>query len=76
MVSWAGLARSPLQQLAAGVGIVQRHQGSPAVNRLPPPPSRPAGDLGRSRPSLGDLLGCRAQIVSLDVLEVHMEFGG
>ncbi|KAL4856344.1 putative tRNA pseudouridine synthase Pus10 [Chlorella vulgaris] len=34
------------------------------------------GDLGRSQPSLGDLLGgCKAQIVSLDVLEVHMEFG-
>ncbi|KAL4440487.1 hypothetical protein ABPG75_003488 [Micractinium tetrahymenae] len=34
------------------------------------------GDLGRTRPSLGDLLGgCRAQIVSLDVEQVHMEFG-
>ncbi|PSC72039.1 tRNA pseudouridine synthase Pus10 [Micractinium conductrix] len=34
------------------------------------------GDLGRSRPCLGDLLGgCRAQIVSLDVAAVHMPFG-
>lgn len=40
-------------------------------------PSSPlcAGDLGRSSPSLGHLLGCRAQIVSLDVEEVHMRFG-
>lgn len=39
-------------------------------------PCHGAGDLGRSRPSLGDLLGgCRAQIVSLDVEQVHMEFG-
>ncbi len=35
-----------------------------------------AGDLGRSRPSLGDLLGCKAQILILDVLEIHMDFGG
>lgn len=33
-----------------------------------------AGDLGRTQPSLGDLLGgCRAEIASLDVMEVHME---
>lgn len=35
----------------------------------------PAGDLSRSRPSLGDLLGCKAQILTLDVLKIHMEFG-
>jgi len=32
------------------------------------------GDFGRTRPSLGDLLGgCRAEILQLDVTDVHME---
>lgn len=38
-------------------------------------PLLPTGDLGRTRPSLGDLLGCQAEIVSLDVTQIHMAFG-
>jgi len=30
------------------------------------------GDLGRTRPSFGDLVGCEADILQLDVAEVHM----
>ncbi|KAG1678042.1 hypothetical protein FOA52_000838 [Chlamydomonas sp. UWO 241] len=30
------------------------------------------GDLGRTTPNLGTLLGCRTEILQLDVLEVHM----
>ena len=37
--------------------------------------SPPTGDLGRTRPSLGDLLGCQAEIASLDVTQIHMAFG-
>ena len=29
------------------------------------------GDLGRTEPSVGSLLGCEADIFQLDVLEVH-----
>ena len=32
------------------------------------------GDLGRSAPSVGDLLGCAAQIAYLDVSGIHMDF--
>ena len=34
------------------------------------------GDSGRTSPSLGSLLGCRdpAEILELDVLDIHMEF--
>lgn len=31
------------------------------------------GDLGRTRPSVGSLLGCRTEILQLDVLEVHID---
>jgi len=34
------------------------------------------GDFGRTRPSVGELLGCRADIMQLDVTEIDMEFGG
>lgn len=56
------------------------HARSQACTSLPPPLTplvcHCTGDLGRTRPSLGDLLGgCRAQIVSLDVEQVHMDFG-
>lgn len=30
------------------------------------------GDLGRTQPSFGDLFGCEADILQLDVEEVHM----
>ncbi len=34
-----------------------------------------AGDLGRTQPSLGDLLGgVQAQIAYLDVTDIHMDF--
>eukprot|EP00727_Mastigamoeba_balamuthi_P012493 m51a1_g7867 hypothetical protein (597) ;mRNA; f:272922-274843 len=32
------------------------------------------GDLGRTRPSLGDLLACSADILQLDVTGVHLDF--
>ena len=32
------------------------------------------GDLGRTRPNLGSLLGCRADILQLDVDEVHVDW--
>lgn len=48
----------------------------PTPSPTSPRPAPLAGDLGRSRPSLGDLLGgCQAQIVTLDVAEIHMQFG-
>ena len=31
-------------------------------------------DEGRTKPSLGSLLGCEAQILQLDVLDIHMDF--
>ena len=31
-------------------------------------------DDGRTRPSLGSLLGCEADILQLDVVEIHMDF--
>lgn len=31
----------------------------------------PAGDMGRTSPSLGDLLGCETRIAFLDVTDVH-----
>ena len=31
------------------------------------------GDLGRTCPSLGSLLGCKADILQLDVMDVHFE---
>ena len=31
-------------------------------------------DNGRTVPSLGTLLGCEAQILELDVAEVHMDY--
>ncbi len=31
-------------------------------------------DSGRTVPSLGSLLGCEAQILELDVVEVHMDY--
>lgn len=37
-----------------------------------PSPLHLAGDMGRTRPCLGDLLGCRAQIAYLDVTDIHM----
>ena len=33
-------------------------------------------DNGRTVPSLGSLLGCEAQILELDVAEVHMDYLG
>lgn len=30
------------------------------------------GDLGRTHPNLGTLLGCRTEILQLDVVAVHM----
>ena len=32
------------------------------------------GDFGRTRPSLGELLGCEADILQLDVTRVDMAF--
>ena len=32
-----------------------------------------AGDLGRTRPSVSDMLCCRAQLVRLDVVEVQLD---
>ncbi|KAF9914850.1 putative tRNA pseudouridine synthase Pus10, partial [Lobosporangium transversale] len=32
------------------------------------------GDLGRNQPSLGSIIGCEADIMELDVLEVDLEF--
>lgn len=32
------------------------------------------GDLGRNQPSLASILGCEADIMELDVLEVDLEF--
>mmetsp|Transcript_5176 Transcript_5176/g.14482 ORF Transcript_5176/g.14482 Transcript_5176/m.14482 type:complete len:585 (+) Transcript_5176:264-2018(+) len=32
------------------------------------------GDFGRTQPNLGSLLGCKAQILQLDVLDVHLDF--
>lgn len=32
------------------------------------------GDLGRTKPSLGDLLDCYADILALDVLEVDLKW--
>ncbi|KAG0261025.1 putative tRNA pseudouridine synthase Pus10 [Mortierella polycephala] len=32
------------------------------------------GDLGRNQPSLGSIVGCEADIMELDVLEVDLEF--
>ncbi len=31
------------------------------------------GDMGRTQPSLGDLVGCEADIIQLDVEQVHMD---
>ncbi|GKV47470.1 hypothetical protein SLEP1_g54373 [Rubroshorea leprosula] len=31
------------------------------------------GDLGRSHPSVGSILGCRAEILQLDVTDVKMD---
>lgn len=31
-------------------------------------------DEGRTKPSLGSLLDCEAQILQLDVTDIHMEF--
>ena len=31
-------------------------------------------DEGRTVPSMGSLLGCKAEIMQLDVAELHMEF--
>ena len=33
------------------------------------------GDFGRTRPSVGELLGCAADIMQLDVTEIDMDFG-
>lgn len=33
-----------------------------------------SGDFGRTRPSLGDLFGCDAEILQLDVMSVDMKF--
>jgi tRNA pseudouridine synthase 10 len=30
------------------------------------------GDLGRTTPSMGSILGCRAEIIQLDVTDVKM----
>jgi len=32
------------------------------------------GDFGRTRPSISSLLSCRAQIIQLDVMNVHLDF--
>jgi tRNA pseudouridine synthase 10 len=32
------------------------------------------GDLGRNQPSLASIIGCEADIMELDVLEVDLEF--
>lgn len=32
------------------------------------------GDFGRSNPSVGDMLGCHAEILQLDVTNVHMDW--
>jgi len=32
------------------------------------------GDLGRTHPSIGTILGCRAEILQLDVTDVKMDF--
>ena len=34
------------------------------------------GDFGRTRPSVGELLGCEADILQLDVTDVEMRFAG
>ena len=34
------------------------------------------GDFGRTRPNVGELLGCKADIMQLDVTDIDMEFGG
>lgn len=31
------------------------------------------GDLGRTHPSIGSILGCRAEILQLDVTDVKMD---
>ncbi|KAF5201374.1 Pseudouridine synthase family protein [Thalictrum thalictroides] len=31
------------------------------------------GDLGRTKPSIGSILGCRAEILQLDVTDVRMD---
>ena len=54
-------------------------------DEAPPPPCARAGtyikefvhgDFGRTRPSVGELLGCKADIMQLDVTEIDMTFGG
>jgi tRNA pseudouridine synthase 10 len=32
------------------------------------------GDFGRTQPNLGSLLDCNAQILQLDVMDVHLDF--
>uniref|UniRef100_A0A061RSU6 tRNA pseudouridine(55) synthase n=2 Tax=Tetraselmis sp. GSL018 TaxID=582737 RepID=A0A061RSU6_9CHLO len=32
------------------------------------------GDFGRTLPNLGSLLGCSAEILQLDVLDIHLDF--
>ena len=32
------------------------------------------GDFGRTRPSVGDMLGCACDILQLDVVDVDMDF--
>lgn len=34
------------------------------------------GDFGRTRPNVGELLGCRADILQLDVTDIEMAFAG
>lgn len=62
-----------LQALCSAAGGPRGGKFAPADPCNPLHPA--AGDLGRTRPSLGDLLGCQAEIVSLDVTEIHMAFG-
>lgn len=33
------------------------------------------GDFGRTRPNVGEMLGCRADIMQLDVTDIDMDFG-
>mgnify|MGYP003313207179 CR=1 FL=1 len=34
------------------------------------------GDFGRTSPSVGEILGCQADILQLDVTDIEMAFGG
>jgi tRNA pseudouridine synthase 10 len=34
------------------------------------------GDFGRTSPSVGEILGCEADILQLDVTDIEMAFGG